>query len=504
MITSNIGISASPLDQREPAHLHAGDFVRERALALGLLPDTYPRGLSLGRVLNDVRERMPHAVKEAGDSVHRLLEELGAGPDGGTLAVADARDIEAFVRSPGLGRLRRPLRAQLGECTPRARAFYVPQLGLHNDEQKLFAHYKALTRLPAQELGTALERYLMEDLTALPPDRRAGALALLLRQFDRLPDDQRAGLWNVFRASIEDEGLSAAHGIRLTGKLASKMALLPPGEAERAWDGCIKKLVACARSAPEDRELGALLIQAVGCLPARAFSETELRSIVKDLCSMGHPLAALSLIRVLAESRLWSGNHLEQLAVMVASVFESHPDIEGHPMGERLLARLFPSLGKRHLRQERMASILQFAEASGGLHHAALLPVTSVGWRLANARVTQALADLSTLADLRHVARLLKKKDLPQALRQCARIADPLKRQARLEEFRSDCAGRATVLAEIARKWARGESALSEPERQALYKERGSMPLFLITKTPKGQFDEGMPALNRKTRRDGK
>lgn len=500
MITSNIGINTPRVDGNgEP--VHAGDFVRERAVACGLLPDTYPLGLSLGRVLNDVRERMPRAVQSSRDSVTSFLQELNAGPGGGTLAEADARDIETFVRLPGLGRLHRPLLAKIGEWMPRARAFYVPQRGLHNDEQTLFAQYKALTRLPEHELGEALERCLMEDVKALPPELRAGALALLLRQFDRLPHHQRVGLWNVFRASIEEEGLSAARHIELTGKLASKIPLLPADEAPRAWDACIVYFIAHACRAAHERKFGESLIRAVERLPARVVGERQLSIIVHRLCSAGHELAALALIKTLALSPLWEPM-LAQLAVLVASVFEVHPSIDGHPLGEVLLARLFPSLGERHLRQERMAVILQFAEASGGLHHAALLPVTSVGWKLANARVTRALGDPSTLADLPHMARLLKKKDLPKALRQCALIADPLKRQARLEEFRSDC--EAPVLSEIARKWAQGDWALSGPEYQALHKDVESVPPFLITKTPKREVDEGMPALNRKTYRDGK
>lgn len=417
---------------------------------------------------------------------------------------------DPLARMPGLERLSRPLRAELDGWTFRVRAYRAPQQDPRDQEQRLFADIKALKDVPADELGTALERYLTKDLKALPTDLRAGALALLLLQFEEVPGEQRMALWNVFWNAIEGEKLSVAHVTRLTGKLASKMAFLPPDAAQFAWDKCIEKLIACARSAPGDRELGERLIQAVEQLPARAFGEEKLRSIVKPLCSMGHQLAALALIHVLAQSPLWSGDGLERLAVMVASIFEKPvhieglkpADIEGHRVGEQLLARLFPALGERHLRQERMAVILQFAEASGGLHHAALLPVTSVGWKLANARVTRALGDPSTLADLPHMARLLKKKDLPKALRQCALIADPLKRQARLEEFRSDC--EAAVLSEIARKWAQGDWALSGPEYQALHKDVESVPPFLITKTPKREVDEGMPALNRKTPRDGK
>ena len=152
-----------------------------------------------------------------------------------------------------------------------------------------------------------------------------------------------------------------------------------------------------------------------------------------------------------------------------------------------------------------MAVILQFAEASGGLHHAALLPVTSVGWKLANLKVTRALGDPSTLADLPHIARLLKTRDLREALYQYKSIAAPRKRQARLEEFRDDCSDRAPVLSAIAGKWARDEWALSAPEWQALYKDVHPMPHFFIVKMPKkDRADDHTPALNRKTQRNGK
>lgn len=311
---------------------------------------------------------------------------------------------------------------------PRARAFHAGAAQgkpLH-DRQQLFKQYEALKALDENALAEGLEKFLKVAAEGEPGVRQS-ALALAMLQFKRVPEDRKGDVVVAFLKA----GMSLSQLETMTRRLIQR-------DGERA--------------------------------------RRQVVQVVVRLC-VDSPHAALTMVRAAAQLPQ------DQRQTLVELVFDLNPNLKGGPGWAPLMEEFLRTWSTRASSNKR-DTLLHFAETSGALHVAATLPETSVLRKEAAQRATLALDDVSRLADLPHVTRLLHVRQLEKALEACLSISDPQKRRARLEEFRDDCRDRAPG-------W---------PEKAAKCLEKFS----LVKETPTDSMDEGMPALRKKTHRDGK